>query len=161
MSKLFKISYELSNGATLTAGILSDTKEKATSFLKTRVPSITRIHSISVGGDIHAVDDEIIQRYINNSNKVKKYQQKIKNLNEQMKEYDVEFEKMREQLDNHQQQPTLSSKDIKEALKSQKQEQPKPEPEIKKIYVCPYCNFETEKKNGLNMHISKTHKNEE
>lgn len=158
MSKLFKINYELSDKSMFTAGVISDTKEKATSFLRTKVPSVARINSITAGGDVHAVDDEIVDRYINNSDKVKKYQDRIKRLNEQMKDYELDIENMREQLDTQQQQPMVSSKDIKEALKVNKSEQP--EPEIKKIYVCPYCSFETEKKNGLKMHISKTHKEE-
>lgn len=154
MSKLFKIGYELSDRSSFSVGIISDTKEKALSYLKVRVPSVSKINSVTSSGDVHAVDDEIINRFISNSDKVQKYQQRIKNLNEQLKEYEVDIENMKEELNNTKQQPTLSSKDIKEALKPQQKE------EIKKIYICPYCNFETKKKSGLRTHISRTHKNE-
>lgn len=159
MTQLFKIAYEMSNKNQLSVGIIAESKEKAISYLKRKVPQTQRINSTSAVGEIHAIDDEIVDWYINNSEKVKKYQQKIKNLNEDLKSYEYEMRDLQEQLDQRNQQPTVSSKDLKEALKGKKQEQ-QPEAEVKKIYVCPYCSFETEKKNGLNMHINKKHKGE-
>jgi len=150
MAKLFKISYELSNTSQLTAGIVANSKEKATSYLKAKVPSVSKINSVSSVADIHAVDNEVTDQIVNNSEKIKDYKRRITELNNRLSGYEQELQDLQEQVDNKNQasqQPTVTSAEIKEAF----------EEKTKKLYCCPYCDFETEKKEGLKQHISKKH----
>lgn len=142
--KVIKIKYEMKEGKIFTAGIVSTTKEKAVDFLYSKVGSV-RIITISAIHHVHAVDDEIISYFIDNSDRVKRYKKRIQDLNSKINAYENDITVLQEKLDKTQQQP--SSKDIKEALQ-----------ETKKIFACPYCEFETEKKQGLKMHITKQHK---
>lgn len=141
--KLIKISYEMGDGRSLTAGIISMSKEKALDFLYTKVGSGIRVHTLSVVHDIHGVDDEIINNTINNNPRVKKYKDRIKQLNERCLVLEEENERMQTLLDKEKQQP--SSKDIKDALQS-------------KVYSCPYCDKEFTNKTATKQHITKMHK---
>ena len=147
--KIFRIKYEMSNGNTLSAGIMAKTKEKATAYLQWKVPSLTRIVGIDTGSDVHALDTEVEDMIVNGSDKVKKYQNKIKELNKHIQAVEQDVEYYQQQLDSKNQQPSVSSKDIKEALKEQKQD-------AEKVYLCPYCDYEGSKQ-GVKMHISKVH----
>lgn len=150
--KVFRVKYEMSNGKELSAGIVAKDKEKAVSYLRWKVPSVTRISSVDTGPDVHALDSEVEDMIVNKSEKIKDYQRRIKDLNNKVHAYEQDLEYYQNRADTVNQQPTVSSKDIKEALREKKQE------ETVKVYVCPHCDFETKSKNGLKMHISKMHK---
>ncbi|KXB08916.1 hypothetical protein AKJ59_00165 [candidate division MSBL1 archaeon SCGC-AAA385M02] len=151
--ELFQIQYETKNaGQAFTASIVAETKEKAIDRIYREVGAI-KVNTLSAKGPVHALDDEIIDKFINKSGKLDKFKKRIKDRDEMIKDYELEMEELKKQLNSHQQKPSVSSKDLKEALRSNQQPAEK-----KTVYVCPYCDFETEKKNGAKSHITKMHK---
>lgn len=146
--KLIKVSYEMPDGKSLTAGILATTKERAVDYLYTILGTGIRVHTISIVHDIHAIDEEIRNAIINGSSRVKRYKERIKKLNEENSNNEYEIELLQEKIDSFQQKPEVSSKDIRDAMRENTQ----------KVYVCPYCEYETKTKQGIKAHISKKHK---
>lgn len=149
--KVFRINYETVKGS-YSAGVLADTKDKAIAFVQRNTNGFKNISTIGTGNDVHAIDDDIVDRAINQSSKITKYKEKIKKLNEYSQELEQELQDTRNELDAKQQQPTVSSKDLKEALK--------PGKDSEKIYLCPYCDHEAKTKKGVKQHITKQHKGE-
>ena len=151
--ELFQIKYEIkSQRREFTVSIVAKTKEKAVDKIYRRVGAI-RVHSLSSKGTVHVIDDELVDVLVDNSGKVEKYKKKIKNQDNLLKDYEYELESLKEQLDSYKQKPAVSSKDIKDALKGNQQS-------AEKVYVCPYCSFESSSKQGVKMHASKMHKEE-
>ena len=148
-----KIGYENDKGQEFSAVVIDDSKEEAIKFLR-KIVKVERISSTSSMGTVHAIGDNIVNRIIDKNPEVKKWKERVetmKNKNKELEdqlrlvEYDLEQIKLKE--DKNQQQP--SSAEIAKAMKENNKG---------RVYVCPYCEFETEKKKGIKMHISKQHK---
>lgn len=147
--KVFRVNYEL-NDKSFNAGIVARTKEKALDYLYTVVGTGVRINTIGTGHDVHAIDAEITDQIVENSEKVKRYKKRIKELNNMAESYEAELEMMKDMETKKSQQ--ISSKDIKEMMEQKEQKV------VEKI-VCPYCDsFSGTSKQGLKQHISKVHK---
>lgn len=147
-----KFQYETEKGQDFSATVLDINKDEALNFLR-KVVKVKRVKSISSIGTVHAIGDNIIEKIINSSEQMKKYEERLermkdknKELEDQLKIVEYELEQFRSEKDKKQQQP--SSAEIAKAMKQSKG----------RVYVCPYCEFETEKKNGIKMHITKQHK---
>ena len=166
--KLFRVTYELKNkrGQQYTAGIVAKSKEKAIDVIYRKTGASIRVSSIGMGGDINAIDDEIIDTLVKNSGELGKMKKKVKNLTNELKtletQYETDVAHFQERLDAKEQQDTqsISSAALRDAMRANQSQQPKVDEKIieKKLFVCPYCDFETEKKQGLKMHIAKMHK---
>jgi hypothetical protein len=104
-----------------------------------------RLNSLSLVGEIHAIDDSIIDFLINSNPKIKKYKEKISKNENLIQQYEHDLTETQKMLDESKRQPTISSKDIAQALKT------------KKVYVCDICGYETESIQGLKIHKTKNH----
>jgi len=146
MAKVFTIDYTIkSKKTTFKASILSNTREKAIDYIYSRVGAI-QVNTVTQHGKIDAVDDEIVDEIIKNNSKYKSNNQKIKKKNKIITEMQDDIDYLRDKLNKKEQ--STPSKDIAAAMKQNKV----------KIYACHLCDFESEKKNGINMHIAKMHK---
>ena len=148
MAKVFTIDYTIKSKKTsFKASILSNTREKAIDYIYGRV-GVIRVNTVTQHGKIDAVDDEVVDEIIKNSSLYKSNNQKIKKKNKIIENMQDDIEHLKEQLDKREQ--NTPSKGIAAAMKLNK----------KKVYACPYCDFESEKRNGIKMHITKMHKKE-
>jgi chromosome segregation ATPase len=148
-----KIDYETEKGQDFSATVLDITKEEAINFLR-KIVKVRRIKSISSLGTVHAIGDNIIDKIINSSDQMKKYEQRLEtakkkyeDLDEQLKSTEYELEQIKQERDKKAQQP--SSAEIAKAMKKPKE-----------IYLCPFCDKPLDTKAGLKQHISKMHKKE-
>jgi hypothetical protein len=166
--KLFRVNYEIkgNKGQSFTAGIIANSKEKAIDMIYRKVGVSIRVLSIGMGGDVNAIDDEIADIIIKKSGEVEKLKKKVKNLTNELKNLETQYESdvahYQERLDAKEQQDTqsVSSAALRDAMRANQAKQPQVEEKIieKKLYICPYCEFETEKKQGLKTHIARMHK---
>lgn len=151
--KVFKIDYEMGN-ANYSAGILADDKDKALNFLRKVVKNIKSINSVGVSGsDIHGIDDAIINRILEknkkpqtneNEAKITSLRAKLKDAQAQLGEYEEKFKAQEQELLNVRAELLTKRETIHE-----------------KVYLCDLCDFETKTKQGLKLHKSKIHKDEE
>lgn len=147
-----KFQYETEKGQDFSATVLDISKDEALNFLR-KVVKVKRVKSISSLGTVHAIGDNVIEKIINSSEQVKKHEDRLermknknKELEDQLRTVEYELEQFRSEKDKKQQQ--VSSAEIAKAMKQSQG----------RVYVCPYCEYETDKKQGIKMHITKQHK---
>jgi len=146
MAKVFTIDYTIkSKKTTFKASILSNTREKAIDYIYSRVGAI-QVNTVTQHGKIDAVDEEVVDEIIKNNPSYKSNNQKIKKKNETIAKMQEDIDYLRRGLDNKEQ--STPSKDIAAVMKQNKV----------KVYACHLCDFESDKKNGVKLHISKMHK---
>lgn len=183
--EVFVIDYEMNNGNSKRVGILSKDKGRALSFLGFKVPTIRKIISIkATNAPVHAVDDEVLDYWVNNSERLQDYKKRIRELNNLVKEYENYTQELREELENAQQwtpqeqtsqkqEQILSSKEIRDQLRekgvlkpgSEKVKQYKEnqvylqtQEDQTETHKCPYCSFKGKTSKGLKTHISRKHR---
>jgi hypothetical protein len=93
--KLFKIKYVLTNNNVMTVVIVSHNREGAIKYLRDHQKNIARIEDIMIGDDIHAIEETIIDTYINNTSKVKKLKEQLQYLKNCLVESDEIIENLR------------------------------------------------------------------
>ena len=131
--------------------IMSENKDKAISLIVRRIGSAIRVNSMAVVGPVHAIDEEIINKLSDSTDKVKKYKEKLSKLTKEYQECYKDLMATQSRLDEVNRQTQVSSKDIAQAIKAKT--------EIHKLYAClkDGCEYEGPSKHALKIHTSKVH----
>jgi hypothetical protein len=92
--RLFKIKYVLTNNVTMNVGIVANNREESIKYLKNHQKNIRSIEMITIGDEIHAIEESIVDIYINKKDKVKKLKEDIQYLKNCLLESDEIIEKL-------------------------------------------------------------------
>lgn len=130
------------------ATVLTENKDKGIALIIRKLKGAAiRVDSMSLVGDVHAIDDEVIDKISNSDVKIKKYQEKIALQNRTIEGLQHELTETQKLLDENNRKPQVSSADLKAAMKDK----------VQKVYVCNLCNYEGPSRHALRIHMSKAH----